>query len=402
MSSASEPESPGRILVVEDDPEAAAYVLHVLRNRGGFDVTHIADPAAALARARAERWDLVLTDVEMPGMTGIELLEAVREITPQLPVAVYTAHPSVDYAVRALRNKADEFLEKPVRPDKLVETVAALVAKGRAAREAARQSVLAIGAHPDDVEIGAAGTLAMHRRLGHEVSILTLSRGARGGTEDTRAGESRKAAEVIGATLYHEDLQDTSIREGDPTIGVITRIVQAVRPTVIYTHSLHDVHQDHRNTHQAALVAVRQVGRVYCFQSPSATVDFRPTRFVAIDEQLDRKLEAIDAFASQVEIRAYLEPDLIESTARYWSRYCEGRYAEPFEVIREAAVAGQHELTPARGIVRGENGAGPAAPDRRTGPPRPAKEDHEDEHDRAPQPARPQAAELRGVPDGAR
>ena len=102
-------------------------------------------------------------------MTGIELLEAVREISPQLPVAVVTAHPSVDYAVRALRNKADEFLEKPVRPDKLVETVTALVAKGRAAREAARQSVLAIGAHPDDVEIGAAGTLAMHRRLGHEV-----------------------------------------------------------------------------------------------------------------------------------------------------------------------------------------------------------------------------------------
>ena len=181
MSSVSQPESPGRILVVEDDPEAAAYVLHVLRNRGGFEVTHIADPAAALDRARAERWDLVLTDVEMPGMTGIELLEAVREITPQLPVAVYTAHASVDYAVRALRNKADEFLEKPVRPDKLVETVTALVAKGRAAREAARQSVLAIGAHPDDVEIGAAGTLAMHRRMGHEVSILTLSRGARGG-----------------------------------------------------------------------------------------------------------------------------------------------------------------------------------------------------------------------------
>jgi LmbE family N-acetylglucosaminyl deacetylase len=383
VSSASQPESPGRILVVEDDPEAAAYVLHVLRNRGGFEVSHIADPAAALERARGERWDLVLTDVEMPGMTGIELLEAVREITPQLPVAVYTAHPSVDYAVRALRNKADEFLEKPVRPDKLVQTVTALVAKGRAAREAARQSVLAIGAHPDDVEIGAAGTLAMHRRLGHEVSILTLSRGARGGTEDTRAGESRKAAEVIGATLYHENLQDTSIREGDPTIGVISRIVDTVRPTVIYTHSPHDVHQDHRNTHRAALVAVRQVGRVYCFQSPSATVDFRPTRFVAIDEQLDRKLQAIDAFASQVEIRAYLEPDLIESTARYWSRYCEGRFAEPFEVIRETAVAGQHEFAPAQGIVRGENGSGPAAPDRREVP----REDRKDDR-------RPEAAEL--------
>ena len=110
MSSVSEPESPGRILVVEDDPEAAAYVLHVLRQRGGFEVTHIAAPAAALDRARAERWDLVLTDVEMPGMSGLELLQALRRASPDLPVAVLTAHASFDNAIRALRDHADEFL----------------------------------------------------------------------------------------------------------------------------------------------------------------------------------------------------------------------------------------------------------------------------------------------------
>ena len=55
-----------------------------------------------------------------------------------------------------------------------------------------------------------------------------------------------------------------------------------------------------------------------------------------IDDQLDGKLAAIHAFASQVEIRAYLEPDLISATARYWSRYCGARYAEPFEVVRRA------------------------------------------------------------------
>lgn len=65
-----------------------------------------------------------------------------------------------------------------------------------------------------------------------------------------------------------------------------------------------------------------------------------------------------------MEIRAYLEPDLISATARYWSRYCGARYAEPFEVVRESAVAGQHELTPARGVVRGEDGAVAEVPDR--------------------------------------
>ena len=112
---------------------------------------------------------------------------------------------------------------------------------------------------------------------------------------------------------------------------------------------------------------------------------------------MDRKLQAIDAFASQVEIRAYLEPDLIQSTARYWSRYCEGRYAEPFEVVREAAVAGQHELTPAKGIVRGENVAWAAAPDRRR---RPRPDDQAP--NLAPEPAPEQTAELtREVPHAA-
>jgi LmbE family N-acetylglucosaminyl deacetylase len=125
-----------------------------------------------------------------------------------------------------------------------------------------------------------------------------------------------------------------------------------VQPTVIYTHSVHDVHQDHRNTNLAVMVAARRVGRVYCFQSPSATVDFRPTFFVAIDEHIDRKLESIRAFASQFAIRDYLDPDLIVSTARYWSRFTDGRHAEAFEGIRDRAAArtgaqGPHDATTA-------------------------------------------------------
>jgi LmbE family N-acetylglucosaminyl deacetylase/CheY-like chemotaxis protein len=328
--------TPGRILVVDDDPVSGRFVAGLLSERGGFEVTHLADPAQALRQASSQAWDLVLTDVEMPGMTGLELLQALRKVAPGLPVVVITGHASVDYAVTALRDHADEFLQKSMPPEELIAAVGQALAKGRAARLAARQAVLAIGAHPDDVEIGAAGALLVHRAMGHEVSILTLSRGARGGTEATRAGESEMAALAMGATLFLEDLKDTHISEGDPTISAISRVVDTVRPTVIYTHSQHDVHQDHRNVYRAAMVAARKVQRVYCFQSPSATVDFRPTRFVTIDDQIDRKLLAIQTFASQAEIRGYLDPDLIQSTARYWSRYGDGRYAEAFEVIREA------------------------------------------------------------------
>jgi LmbE family N-acetylglucosaminyl deacetylase/CheY-like chemotaxis protein len=336
MTNSDHDGTPGRILVVDDDAVSGRFIARMLAERGGFEVEHLADPGEALHQASSQPWDLVLTDVEMPGMTGLELLQTLRKVAPGLPVVVITGHASVDYAVTALRDHADEFLQKSMPPEELIEAVSQALAKGRAARLAARQAVLAIGAHPDDVEIGAAGALLVHRAMGHEVSILTLSRGARGGTEATRAGESEMAALAMGATLFLEDLKDTDISEGDPTISAISRVVQTVRPTVIYTHSQHDVHQDHRNVYRAAMVAARKVQRVYCFQSPSATVDFRPTRFVTIDDQIDRKLLAIQTFASQAEIRGYLDPDLIQSTARYWSRFGDGRYAEAFEVIREA------------------------------------------------------------------
>src|SRR5450755_3324518 len=265
MTSTERDQRPGRILLVEDDAVAAHFALHVLGKRGGFDVTHTPDPAVALPHLSPAAWDLVLTDAELPGMTGLEFLAALRRLSPDLPVAVITAHESADIAMRELRKQSDEFLQKPVRPDRLQAAAAALVASGRAARRAARQqAVLAIGAHPGDVETGAAGALLAHRALGQKVSILTLTRGAgmaslgmasqgvtsqgvagkgvagKGsasqGAAGARPGESAMAALVLGAALFLEDLQDTCIEEGDPAAGAIRRVIEAVRPAVIYTH----------------------------------------------------------------------------------------------------------------------------------------------------------------------
>jgi two-component system response regulator HydG len=336
MAREHHPSPRGRILLVEDDPDTARFISRVLEKRGGYDVEHAPSPPAALPRLSAERWDLVITDIEMPDMTGIELLETLRRKAPTLPVAVITAHVTVDNAVGALRGRADEFMQKPLHPDALLTAVSGLIDRGRGGRE----SVLAVGAHPDDVEIGAAGTLLAHRAAGHDVAILTMCRGARGGPDDARAGEARDAAAIIGAELYLEDLEDTRISESDPTISAIRAVVETVQPTLIYTHSIHDVHQDHRNTHRAVMVAAREIGSVYCYQSPSATVDFRPARFVTIDEHIAAKLAAIGAFGSQVTVRQYLEPDLIEATSRYWSRFGGGKHAEAFEVVRDQPVGG--------------------------------------------------------------
>lgn len=325
---------PGRVLLVDDDPVYGEFLRRVLSS-GGFEVAHEPDAEGALARVHTEQWDLLITDIELPGVNGLELLDRARELAPGLPVAVLTGHASVDYAVSALRGAAAEFLQKPVSRALLVAKAAELIEAGRAAREEHRETVLAVGAHPDDVEIGAGGTLAGHSAAGDVLAILTLSRGAIGGDMGQRARESRESADILGARLFLRDLEDTRIPEGNPTIAMIEEVVAEVQPTVIYTHTVHDLHQDHRSVHRAVMVACRAVSRVYCFQSPSATVDYRPNHFVAVDDYLGRKLKVIDAFGSQSGIRDYLEPELITATARYWARYATGTFAEPFETTRD-------------------------------------------------------------------
>jgi len=155
-----------------------------------------------------------------------------------------------------------------------------------------------------------------------------------GGVVAERARGSERAAELLGARLIHVDLEDTSVSEGASTISAIHRVLDETGATTVYTHTSRDVHQDHRNVHSATLVAARGIPRVYCYQAPSTTVEFKPTKFVAIDPYVDRKLEVIRAFASQTAVRSYLDEELMRSTARYWSRFGVGRYVEPLEVVR--------------------------------------------------------------------
>jgi DNA-binding response OmpR family regulator len=114
-------------LLVEDDPDAALFAIYVLAKRGRFDVTHTADPVVALRLVAGGCWDLVVTDVEMPGMNGLDLLDALRRVAPALPVAVVSAH--VHLRATALLGHADDFLAKPLRVDQLLAMATALIGR---------------------------------------------------------------------------------------------------------------------------------------------------------------------------------------------------------------------------------------------------------------------------------
>jgi CheY-like chemotaxis protein len=111
--------------VVEDDPEAAEYFTHVLTKHGKFQVTHTADPAVALALAATEPWDLVLTDLDLPLMSGLELLAALRRKAPSLPVVLVTAH-TLDPAP-ATPDAPNKILRKPVPSADLIAAITPLL-----------------------------------------------------------------------------------------------------------------------------------------------------------------------------------------------------------------------------------------------------------------------------------
>jgi LmbE family N-acetylglucosaminyl deacetylase/ActR/RegA family two-component response regulator len=327
-----------RILLVEDGEVVADLIRRTLADVG--EVTVVTSAEDALERLLDGEWNLVLVDVELPGISGLELLERAKSRYPQLMAIVVSAKENFDYAVTAIRAGAVDYISKPFDPDEFRAKVKKAVSTDRFNRTLRRphETVLAIGAHPDDVEIGCAGVLLRHSGVGHDVHLLTLTGGEAGGEPELRAEESARAAEVMAAELHMLDLDDTAIAETAATVQAISEVIQRVRPTTIYIHSPRDVHQDHRAAHNATLVAARRVPRVYAYQTPSTTVEFRPSRFISIDDVLERKLEAIGAFESQTAIRGYLAPDLLNATARYWGRFATSLYAEPLEVIREGDI----------------------------------------------------------------
>jgi LmbE family N-acetylglucosaminyl deacetylase len=166
--------------------------------------------------------------------------------------------------------------------------------------------VLAVGAHPDDVELGCGATLALLKKKGHEVHILVLTRGEASGDPIVRQRECEQATKTIGVDkLLLGGLRDTKVTDGIETITEIENVIDSVKPDMVFSNSQKDQHQDHRNTGLACLSAARKVHKVLLYESPAALRDFCPQIFVNIDSTLNIKLKALEAYASQSSKRPF-------------------------------------------------------------------------------------------------
>ena len=128
-----------RLLIAEDDPDMRDLLQDVLED-AGYETIPSIDGRAAMERINREREmiDLVVTDVRMPGMTGDELLAAVREKRAEAPVIVITAFGTVEQAVEMVKAGAFQYLTKPLKIGDLLQTVQQALARSASQREHAR------------------------------------------------------------------------------------------------------------------------------------------------------------------------------------------------------------------------------------------------------------------------
>jgi LmbE family N-acetylglucosaminyl deacetylase len=216
--------------------------------------------------------------------------------------------------------------------------------------------VLAVGAHPDDLEILCGGTLARYAREGHEVVMCHATRGDRGSFEYSseeiariRAGEAEQAAAIAGAEHVSLELSDGEVNAADPEQRrLVVDLVREARPDVIITHSTGDYMADHNEVSKLVfdasflsslplLESARPhhpvVAPIY-FMETVGGAGFSPTEFVDVTETIETKVQMLEAHESQLRwLKEHDNVDIVElmrMATAHRGFQCGVAYAEGF------------------------------------------------------------------------
>jgi len=202
-------------------------------------------------------------------------------------------------------------------------------------RNAHSYSVLAIGAHPDDIEIAAGATLAKMHDAGYRINGLVLTHGGQGGNAERRQDEAMCGADFLGLdTVRLLDFADTHLQEqAADLVKAIETMIKEVQPDMILTHSRHDIHQDHQAVHEATLRAARNQTSILCYESPSTTQEFTPSLFVEVCEYIEVKIEAIREHWDQRD-KPYMKAEQVRGKLAFRGSQAKVEHAEGFEIMR--------------------------------------------------------------------
>jgi len=120
-----------RVLIADDHAIVRKGLRQIAEESGQISVGEASNGQEALDKLRQERWDALVLDINMPGRHGLDVLQAVRDIQPSLPVLVLSVHPEDQYAMRVLKAGASGYMNKDAAPDELVQAIQKVVAGGK-------------------------------------------------------------------------------------------------------------------------------------------------------------------------------------------------------------------------------------------------------------------------------
>lgn len=162
-----------RILVIDDDRAICDFVSTILE-RDGFEVKSIQNPLLAEEEVKKGDYHLVILDVMMPKIDGIQVLEQIRRIDSDLAVVMFTGYPNLDTAVASMKLDAIDYLKKPFQPEELREVVGRVMRKKGLTRNPEEQLQRVIGDTIRNLRKDKGLTLKqMSKRTGLSVSLLS-------------------------------------------------------------------------------------------------------------------------------------------------------------------------------------------------------------------------------------
>jgi LmbE family N-acetylglucosaminyl deacetylase len=196
--------------------------------------------------------------------------------------------------------------------------------------------ILAIGAHPDDIEYGCGGTLLISKLKKYKIHLLVLTKGESGGNPNIREKEQKASAKLLNAKLHWGNLIDTQVVLNKELIDIIESCIKDVSPDLIFTPYYNDTHQDHRNISTATITATRHLRNVLFYEVPTST-NFTPNVYVDIGNVLKYKLKLLRMHKSQVFKTKVPGLNILEnakSTAIFRGFQDRVKYAEGFLPLR--------------------------------------------------------------------
>jgi DNA-binding NtrC family response regulator len=112
-----------KILIVDDEPDMLKLLSMILREKTPYEVTTTNNPVEAVELAKTGDFDLVITDLKMPGLDGLQLLEEVKKKDEDIPVIIITAYGTIDAATEAIEKGGFDFITKPFKKEQILFTI---------------------------------------------------------------------------------------------------------------------------------------------------------------------------------------------------------------------------------------------------------------------------------------